>query len=334
MRCRREAFTLVELLVVLAVLGLLLALLLPAVQASREAARRAQCLNNLKQLGVAAQLHHDALRHLPAGDPQVSCPAYPAIPARLYRWSWLAMLTPYLEQSNVHQALHLDVPLYGHTGIYQGPGYGVHPDNQQPVSYQVSLFLCPSDPRTRVDADYGPTNYKACWGSGVAPWTIYTDKTTDGVFYEASHTCVDEIRDGTSHTALISESTLGSGESSAKLAAHNAAEVVVSLKALPMTDATCSVLGTSADTSRGARWADGWPRYSGYDHAHPPNSRIPDCAVVSPMRALWLTARSRHPGGVNVALCDGSVRFVSDSIEATVWQAVGSRNGEEALGAW
>ena len=331
---RRTGFTLVELLVVIAIIGILIALLLPAVQAAREAARRMQCANNLKQLGLAAHNYYDRFGHLPAGDPQVACPDYPAIPARLYRWSALAMLTPYLEQSNVHNALNLNVPLYGHTGVYQGPGYGVHPDNQEPVTRKVPLFLCPSDLRQAVQAEYAASNYRACWGSGLAPWTIYTNTVTDGVFHEASHTRFEDILDGTSNTALFSESTLGSGETGVTLTERNGREVIVSLSTLPLTDAKCSVLGASVDTSRGARWVDGWPRYTGYDHSHGPNSRVADGAVVSPMRALQIAARSQHPGGVNVLLCDGSGRFVSDSIHAETWHALASRNGGETLGSW
>ena len=333
-RPRPGAFTLVELLVVIAIIGLLIALLLPAVQAVREAARRMQCTNNLKQLGLGAHNHHDSHRRFAAGDPQKSCPDYRDIPARLYRWSSLAMLTPYLEQSNVYRSLNLDVPLYGHDGASQkGPGFGVHTDNQEPVSRIVNLFYCPSDQGRKIDEAYGPTNYRACWGSGTEPWIVYTAATTDGVFYEGSSTRFADITDGTSNTALYSESTLGPG-GSATLTEDNAGVVMVSLRSPPMNAETCSVLRASADTSRGARWVDGWPRYSGYDHGLTPNSRTPDCAVVSPMRALWVAARSRHPGGVNVLLCDGSVRFVGATIDAATWHALGSRNGGEVLGEY
>ena len=328
----RRAFTLIELLVVIAIIGLLISLLLPAVQAAREAARRASCLNNLKQIGLALQNRYESHVQFPCGDPQKASPDYPDIPARLYRWSPHAMITPYMEEYNVYQALNLDVPLYGHTGEYRGPGYGVHPDNMEPVSHMVKPFLCPSDIKRVVDDRFGPTNYKSCWGSGVPPWTIYTNSQTDGVFYEDSQTRFADITDGTSNTAMFSESTLGTGESGATLTAENTADVVVSLRTLPLSEAACSVIGSSVSTARGARWVDGWPRYSGYDHYLVPNSKIPDCSVVSPMRGLWQAARSRHPGGVNLLLCDGSVRFIGDSIDSEIWRALGSRNGGEVLG--
>lgn len=333
----RKGFTLVELLVVIAIIGVLIAMLLPAVQAAREAARRMQCSNNLKQLGLATHNHHAAHNQFPSGDPQKVCPSYPHIPGRLYRWSSLAMISPYLEQYNVYRCLNLDIPLYGHTGILNGPGYGIHEDNAEPIANMILPFLCPSDRQARVEGDYGPTNYKACWGSGVAPWTIYTADTTDGVFYEGSPTRFRDITDGTSHTAMYSESTLGTGASGAVLTDANRGDVVVSLrsKSTPtMSESVCSALGASVSTTRGARWFDGWPRYSGYDHYLAPNSKVPDCSLVAPMRGLWQAARSRHPGGANLLLCDGAVRFVDDSIDIDIWHGLGSRNGQELIGPY
>lgn len=332
---RQKGFTLVELLVVIAIIGLLIAMLLPAVQAAREAARRMQCTNNLKQIGLASHNHHAAMGRFPSGDPQKDCPDYPGIPARLYRWSSLAMISPYLEQYNVYESLHFEMPLYGHNGASQnGPGYGVHEANAAPVMTMIVPFLCPSDRQEKVVEDYSPTNYKACWGSGVPPWTIYTASTTDGVFYEGSTTRVRDITDGASHTAMYSESTLGTGQSGTVLTEANVGDVVVSLssKSTPtMSEEVCGKLGASVSTERGARWVDGWPRYSGYDHYLPPNSKVPDCSLVSPMKGLWQAARSKHPGGANLLLCDGAVRFVGNDIDIDVWHALGSRSGGEVM---
>lgn len=324
-------FTLVELLVVIAIIGILIALLLPAVQAAREAARRSSCVNNLKQIGLATQNFVQVRGQFPAGDPQKVCPTHPSVGAFLYRWSSLAMITPYMEQFNVYQALNMNVPLYTYTGSNPGPGYNVAPDNVAPVSSVIPLFLCPSDTERKVDEFYGPTNYMACWGSGVPPWTIYTTAATDGVYYESSATRFADITDGTNNTALGSESTLWRGGTATTLTAENAREVMVSTRTMPISEATCSTIGASVQTSNNGRWADGWPRYSGYDHYLVPNSQVPDCAVVSPMRALWKAARSRHPGGVNLLLCDGSVRFVGDTVDRDTWHALGSRNGGEVF---
>jgi len=325
----RDGFTLVELLVVIAIIGILIALLLPAVQAAREAARRSSCTNKLKQIGLAMHNFHDVRGQFPAGDPEKVCPTYPSVGAFLYRWSWLAMITPYMEQYNVYKSLNMDVPLYTYNGSNSGPGYNVHPDNLGPVSGIIPLFLCPSDTEKKVDELYGPTNYMSCWGSGMPPWTVHEATQTDGVFYANSTTRFADITDGTTNTAMASESTLWPGGSVSGLTAENARDVMVSLRSLPLDETRCSQIGASASTSRNGRWADGWPRYSGYDHYLGPNSSVPDCGVVSPMRGLWKAARSRHPGGVNLILCDGSVRFAGDSVDRDTWHALGSRNGGE-----
>ena len=332
---RRSGFTLIELLVVIAIIGVLLGLLLPAVQAARESARRMSCSNNLKQIGLALHNFHDSHGRFPAGDPWKTCPDYPDIPARLYRWSPHAMITPYMEEYNVYQALNLDVPLYGHTGDYRGPGYGVHPDNVEPVSHMVKMFLCPSDKGRKHDERFGATSYMSCWGSGVPPWTVHSTSETDGVFYANSESCFADIRDGTSNTAMFSESTLWPGGDAATLTPQNMADVTVIFRSTTvnaLSEELCSTIDSPVSTWRNARWVDGWPRYCGYDHRLPPNSAVPDCARVSPMRELWKAARSRHPGGVNLLLCDASVRFIGDTIHLQTWHELGSRNGGEVLG--
>ena len=165
----------------------------------------------------------------------------------------------------------------------------------------------------------------ACWGSGVPPYTLHTTSKTDGVFYDNSETRFTDITDGTSNTAMFSESTLWPGGTATTLTGQNMRDVMVSFRSLPLEETRCSTIGNSVQTSRNSRWADGWARYSGYDHYLGPNSRVPDCAVVSPMRALWKAARSRHPGGVNLLLCDGSVCFFGETIDINTWHALGSR---------
>ncbi len=103
------------------------------------------------------------------------------------------------------------MPLYTYSGPQAGPGYDVHPDNLEPVSGIIPLFLCPSDTERKVDESYGPTDYMACWGSGVPPWTVRFTSETDGVFYANSTTRFADITDVTSNTAMTSESTLWLG---------------------------------------------------------------------------------------------------------------------------
>jgi len=336
MRQARNAFTLVELLVVIAIIGILIALLLPAVQAAREAARRMSCTNNLKQIGLALHNFHDSHKEFPVGSPSKSCPGYPAIPAWQYRWSPLAMLSPYMEQYNAYEALDMEMPLYGHTGVYRGPGYGVHPDNQGPVGISIGFLFCPSDRAEKVQPEYGATNYLACWGRSLPTPSGTALFDTDGVFRSDDPVRFADITDGTSNTAAFSESLLPpSGSGRFTLTDKTKDVAMVSFRSGVLSEQRCSPFGSRVSASRrGARWVDGFVLYSAYYHWQPPNSAVPDCGVVSPMRSLWVAARSRHPGGVNVALCDGSVRFVSETVDLQTWHALASRNGGEVLGEY
>src|SRR5690348_5816655 len=136
---RSAAFTLVELLVEIAIIGVLVALLLPAVQAAREAANRMSCGNNLKQLGVATHNFEGTYKKLPVGSESHAMPGVPAWPHNFYRWSVLAHLTPFLEQTNAYNSLDLTQPLFA------PPAFGISPQNQTAVQLIVPTFLCPSD---------------------------------------------------------------------------------------------------------------------------------------------------------------------------------------------
>ena len=157
----RRAFTLVELLVVISIIGVLAALLLPAVQSARESARRTQCLNNLKQIGIALNNRESATQSYPAGAVAKAYAPAPSHPHTFYRWSALAQLLPYLEHTNAYSQLDLTLPLYG-------PSLSVMDANKPGVSQIIGDFLCPSDDRERVTNAFGPTNYAACAGSGRA----------------------------------------------------------------------------------------------------------------------------------------------------------------------
>ncbi len=314
----RLAFTLVELLVVIAIIGILIALLLPAVQAAREAARRSQCTNNLKQIALGVHNYHDTYKAFPIGG--YGC-----------CWgTWLLGVLPFVEQ----QAL---------ADLYQGEGYDGRPATPEPPRYgvavnlpvtrtQVATYTCPSDSNTasmslmsgvtfhNYVANYGNTNMLMItplgtdtagnpnrYGGAPFSWTWFQH----GVTLDAKGIKLADVWDGTSNTLLFSE----------------------------------TVQGKSGDL-RGFAW---WRSGSHFETYTTPNTAAPDvlnaassCVMTDPANPPctasttlfheYVAARSRHPGGVNAALCDGSVRFVANTINLDTWRWLGTIRGKEVLG--
>lgn len=303
----------IELLVVIAIVGLLVALLLPAVQAAREAARRMECANHLKQIGLAVNNYEIPYRCLPAartGSPHL--------------WSALAQILPYLEGSTTYQQIDF------HHGVLEAA-------NAEAVRAILPIYLCPSDPRRdRIDANFGPTNYLANAGTGLQNGGSFRDygpeghEPIDGVFYDRSAVPLSDVIDGLSNTAAFSESIKGSGVDSTGAAPQSAllqfAQGTTQL--VPVTDALCSSL-TNWNGQRGREWARGNLNAASYNHYLTPNSRECDCLSGNVMGRI--SARSYHPGGVNLLFLDGHVQFISDSIELSLWRALATRSGCEAL---
>lgn len=342
-----RGFTLVELMVVIAIIGVLVALLLPAIQSARESARRTQCLNNLKQLGVALHNYVSAEKHFPPGAVAKTYPAQPKHPETFYRWSVLAHLLPYLENSSVRDLLDLSLPLY-----MPAAGYPVADRNKAGIAKILPEFLCPSDIGQPVKSDWGPTNYVACAGSGAGGGTPFD---TDGVFYVNSATSFTQIGDGSSHTAAISESLLGEDVQPTSASGFGGAtperhyKFSLGFSATPdLTDTRCnstrnfnSSLGNGNDP-RGFAWCSGEYRCALYNHYYVPNGSEYDCITsvtvdpsVPPKKLYsafgWRAARSGHAGGVTVLLADGSVRFTLNSIDLLLWQRLSTRDSHDEL---
>ncbi len=317
---RRTGFTLIELLVVIAIIAILVGLLLPAVQKVREAAARAQCTNNLKQIGLAMHNYEGAHGAFPPGRNQ--WPKVVSAPARLLA---------YVEQANLQNLIDPDGTL------------AVGGQNDTAGKNRVPLFVCPSDPRNGQvpGSDYFGTNYVACNGTGVAVdtagnVTAYLKIPDGNGVFTQTPVRVLEITDGTSNTAAFSESTLGTGTAPAGVPTDPQTVRSVILE-VPgggdPTPAACDAGSGAWNPRRGEQWINGHYGRTLYNHYYPPNAAGKwDCGNASGNKGLT-AARSGHAGGVNVLFCDGSVRFVRDAVPLDVWRALATRSGGEVAAA-
>lgn len=306
-----RGFTLIELLVVIAIIAILIALLLPAVQQAREAARRTQCRNNLKQLGIALHNYHDVHQCFPFGHEGTN-----------KSFSAFSMLLPFVEQGNVYSRIDFNVPI-------------MHANNDAARLVELPAFRCPSDLANALPAIGGATNYmmnkgsSVLWAHPTGPNAIFTPQ--NGVMFHGSRIRIADITDGTSNTAAVSERILADGNNGivspiadvffSPASPTTADEAIQICNAVDITN-----LANQFPLFMGAPWINGQHTYL---HTNVPNRR--SCGFFLINRAT-MPPSSRHTGGVHLLLCDGSARFVSDSIDLGTWRSLGTRAGNEVLG--
>jgi prepilin-type N-terminal cleavage/methylation domain-containing protein/prepilin-type processing-associated H-X9-DG protein len=320
-------FTLIEVLVAITIIGVLIALLLPAVQMAREAARRSQCANNLRQLGLALANYQAAIGCYPFGVGGGGPPGN----AALLRWSAQSQLLLYLEQAQLYHAINFSMVPW-----LNDPSFGSNPMNQTALTTRLSGFLCPSD-MDRIDDPLNTAHNSYRANAGTVPCNLQQDcpdptGRNTGLFWFQSAVRPSDVTDGLSGTGAFSERCLGSPQAPDGLADYYFADFTV---------ATCQTAGplvaprlTDPSEWSGSRWADGNALYTRYHHVLAPG--LPSCLLGGVQdfdSPTLVTVTSRHPSGVNLAMADGSVRFVKSSISPQVWASLGTVAGGEANSA-
>jgi prepilin-type N-terminal cleavage/methylation domain-containing protein/prepilin-type processing-associated H-X9-DG protein len=307
---KRSGFTLIELVVVIAVIAILIGLLIPAVQKVRQAAARTQCQNNLKQIGLALHDYHSAYGTLPPGSNSSGFTA-------------VTLLLPFLEQDNVYKQINFTVPANS-------------PANAGPTGMTIKTLLCPADRTSVLPAGQGGNNYFANYGT--EPAFFQNTSVANGVFglhEPAGRIRLTDITDGTSNTAAFSELRKGDFNN----AVYSPPDWLnASSAGAPTTVDQAYALCQGIDPtnlkyqwlSAGGEWLNDNATGTAYIHCGPPNST--NCGFPANLR-FCVNANSDHTNGVNVALCDGSVRFVPNSISLTTWRALGTRAAGDLLGA-
>jgi prepilin-type N-terminal cleavage/methylation domain-containing protein/prepilin-type processing-associated H-X9-DG protein len=349
---RHRGFTLIELLVVIAIIAVLIALLLPAVQAAREAARRSQCVNNLKQLGIAVQNYADVNGALPPTGNQVTVPAGFG-PTNDF--SMKQRMLPYMEQQPLFNA-------FNQTQVYNAV------QNGTASSTFVNTFTCPSDPNTiiRGMANYAGHDFGDCnYGNNIGTIMSLNGIKFDGPAYALGAptygptVTLASVTDGTTNTAMFSEWLKGTNSTKDGLFMVYIAKTsfTVSSPGAPLTPAgstsfantlqnislMCQSTKTQgALTTKGYAWTDDACGIGGgYSHINTPNKRacmFSNLNTASPNSFIYslatmIGASSNHPGGVNVGFLDGSVKFIKDSVNAGTWGSLGTMSGGEIIDA-
>ncbi|WP_165068760.1 DUF1559 family PulG-like putative transporter [Paludisphaera rhizosphaerae] len=365
---RRRAFTLIELLVVIAIIAVLIALLLPAVQAAREAARRAQCVNNLKQMGLAIHNYLSQQNCLPPLCANISNAETLMGSTDPWVLDWTASILPNMEQMPLYNAINFML------GVNQGnPSAPGGAANSTVLASKIATMACPSESMSAPTNAWGWKNYVAniggppvsmTWSGAFAPMRSDGAGTSTSGYVNGNCSVVgtQSITDGTSNTALFSETLLGTGPVANTITISSAKRKPTYLFVTGQTMAvdlgasnpqgalqfisTCRGLSGSTPgfgnlaPANGNFWISGNANsalmWDSYNHWQAPNGQGCDNGFDGNTGG-WgsysdaMPPSSNHSGGVNVGMCDGSVKFLKDSVALPTWWALGTRNGGEVI---
>lgn len=332
----RSAFTLVELLVVISIIGILIALLLPAVQAAREAARRTACGNNLRQLGLATTNFQSGFNVFP--------------PSRTWdmvvgdsggSWSAQARILPFLEET-------VD---YRYINFSQSDDSVLGPDGNPLQTQRIPPLMCPSEQNDTMclSSTGTPSSYPMNYGANLGTWFVYNPVSNsggNGSFYPNAALTPPQFTDGLSHTLMFAEVKA--------FTPYLSKAALATVPAMPTNPSTIGSLGGTpkmgatfqSDTGH-VEWGDGRGAQTGFTTTFAPNTQVPytyngqqfDIDFINESEGTsatipsfsCITARSYHVGSVNVTFMDGSVHTISDQINLQVWQALSTRNGGETI---